>query len=470
MKLVLFALCLLGIEASFLEILKKAKPTILAEDTNKKQHNSRQQWSSPNGRGGSHEFVESLRHNVAQGKENILRLLQQQQPNKPTAASKSIQRFEEKTKKVLHVVAAAPMKSPRPSLRTLLATKGGANKKKRVLILMSDTGGGHRASAVAIDKAMSERIPGKVDVTVMDIWTDHAKWPFNNFVPYYRFLAKHPLLWRGMYVYGAFPPTKLFTETWSWLACYKSFKKAIVDTDPDLVVSVHPLCQLMPISIVKDMNKVRSKDRLPIPFVTVVTDLGGAHSTWFDRRTDMCFVPSEAVRQIALKNRVQPDKIVMHGLPIRPAFWHKPKPKAVLRKALHLKQNIRSVLLMGGGDGVGGLEQITVELAKRLKESKKESQIVVICGHNKITSGDWCRNLNNISPRHSLSHILHLPHSLLTLHIFHLTYPHLLTHPHPTHYTFSTLYLFNTTIRFIECPCLATKCSCRYQGLSKEHR
>ena len=446
MQLLLYALCLLGIEASFLEVLTKTKPINLAEDP-KKKHNSQQQ-SSPHGRGGTHEFVESLRHNVVQGKENVLRLLQQQQPHKPTAASKTMQRFEEKTtkEKVLSVVAAAPTKSPRPSLRTLFATKGGANKKKRVLILMSDTGGGHRASAVAIDKAMSERIPGKVDVTVMDIWTDHAKWPFNNFVPYYRFLAKHPLLWRGMYVYGAFPPTKLFTETWSWLACYKSFKKAIVDTDPDLVVSVHPLCQLMPISIVKDMNKVRSKDRLPIPFVTVVTDLGGAHSTWFDRRTDMCFVPSEAVRKIALKNRVQPDKIVMHGLPIRPAFWHKPKAKATLRKALDLKQNIRSVLLMGGGDGVGGLEQITVELANRLKESKKESQIVVICGHNKMTSGSRRPYPNNVSPRHSLSYTFHLTHPLLA------------------HHTLSS-----HTLSFIECTCVAAECSCRYQGLSKEH-
>jgi 1,2-diacylglycerol 3-beta-galactosyltransferase len=220
----------------------------------------------------------------------------------------------------------------------------------------------------------------------MDIWTDHAKWPFHKFVPYYRFLAKHPLLWRGMYIYGAFPPTKLFTETWSWLSCYKSFRKAIFDADPDLVVSVHPLCQLMPISVVKELNKCRSKDKLPIPFVTVVTDLGGAHSTWFDRRTDMCFVPSESVRQIALRNRVEPSKIVMHGLPIRPAFWKPQKSKASVRKTLDLTQKVRTVLLMGGGDGVGGLEQITTQLARRLGEWEKNSQVVVICGHNTKTS------------------------------------------------------------------------------------
>ena len=315
-----------------------------------------------------------------------MRILQQTTKGQTSSSIQKMDMRKGDSINAVHAVAAMPTKNCRASWRSLLGTRGGANKKKRVLILMSDTGGGHRASAVAIDKAMSEQIPGKLDVTVMDIWTDHAKWPFHQFVPYYRFLAKYPLLWRGMYVYGAFPPTKLFTETWSWLSCYKSFRKAIIDADPDLVVSVHPLCQLMPISVVKEMNKGRSKDKLPIPFVTVVTDLGGAHSTWFDRRTDMCFVPSESVRQIALRNRVEPSKIVMHGLPIRPAFWKPQKSKSAARKALDLTQKVRTVLLMGGGDGVGGLEQITTQLANRLGESKKDSQVVVICGHNTKTS------------------------------------------------------------------------------------
>ena len=273
------------------------------------------------------------------------------------------------------------------TIKSLVLTRGGAKKntKKRVLILMSDTGGGHRASAQAIDRAISEQIPGKVDVHVMDIWTDHAKWPFNNFVPYYRFLAKHPLLWRGMYLFGNFPPTKLFTEMWSWYSCYPSFRNAIVQSDPDLVVSVHPLCQLMPISAVKEMNNVRDPEKLRIPFVTVVTDLGGAHSTWFDKRTDAIFVPGEAVRKLAIYNNVNPAKIIMRGLPVRPAFWKASKPKNQLRKALNLSQKVKTVLLMGGGDGVGGLDAITTSIAQRLGKSNQSSQVVVICGHNAQT-------------------------------------------------------------------------------------
>jgi len=157
--------------------------------------------------------------------------------------------------------------------------------KKKLLILISDTGGGHRASAQAIHQALNEQFPRKFDVNIMDIWTEHANPPFNTFVPVYRFVAKHPMLWRGFYLYGMFPPTKLFTEWWSWKNSYKSFKSAIEKADPDFVLSVHPLCQLMPLSIVEEMNKKRSPKKR-IPFVTVVTDLGGAHTTWFDKRVD----------------------------------------------------------------------------------------------------------------------------------------------------------------------------------------
>jgi hypothetical protein len=169
-------------------------------------------------------------------------------------------------------------------LSNLSFFKGGGGAKKRILVLMSDTGGGHRASAQALDQAFQDQYPGKIDVQIMDIWTDHAQWPYNKFVPMYRYLAKRPLLWRGFYLWGMFPPTKLYTEVDSKRTSYNRFKRAIEDADPDFVVSVHPLCQLMPISIVKEMNAKRAPGKVRIPFVTIVTDLGSAHSTWFDRR------------------------------------------------------------------------------------------------------------------------------------------------------------------------------------------
>lgn len=273
------------------------------------------------------------------------------------------------------------------------------NSKKKVLILMCDTGGGHRASAQAIDKAFSEQFPGRMDVQIMDLWSEHGKWPFDGFVPVYRYVAKYPILWRAMYAYGIFPPTKLFTEVYSHVVCYDHFKNAIESSNPDMVVSVHPLCQHIPIPIVQRMNEARGPKKERIPFVTIVTDLGGAHPTWFDKRCDRVYVASEAIRNEAIGKGIAPEKIALYGLPIRPSFWKAPKPKGLLRKELGLKKSRKTVLLMGGGDGVGGLEKIAIEVANKLGVTPAKSQMVVVCGHNKdmvnkLSVHDWPRNVN----------------------------------------------------------------------------
>ena len=57
------------------------------------------------------------------------------------------------------------------------------------------------------------------------------------------------------------------------------------DSRADMVVSVHPLCQDLPLKILTDLdtngNSRNQRDRTT-PFATVVTDLGGAHPTWFN--------------------------------------------------------------------------------------------------------------------------------------------------------------------------------------------
>ena len=259
-------------------------------------------------------------------------------------------------------------------------------EKKRILILMSDTGGGHRASALSLEKALSQipELKGSV-YSIMDIWTEHGLFPFNTFVKAYRFLAKRPLLWRLFYLYGWFPPTKKMTEILSETKCYESFRNAIKGFKPDLVVSVHPLCQLMPLSIVEEINKENKKEGKPVvPFVTIVTDLGSAHTTWFDKRVTKLFVPSNEVRNAAIKQGIQPNKIINHGLPIRQSFW-KPTSKKSARKKLGLKDSLKTVTMMAGGDGVAKLDLIATEVINEIGDQRpdKKTQFIVICGNNK---------------------------------------------------------------------------------------
>jgi 1,2-diacylglycerol 3-beta-galactosyltransferase len=58
--------------------------------------------------------------------------------------------------------------------------------------------------------------------------------------------------------------------------------------------------------------------------------------------------------------------------------------KKEMRKELGLDVDLPTVLVVGGGDGMGGIESISKELGNRLGESgtKPTSQMVVVCGNN----------------------------------------------------------------------------------------
>lgn len=267
-------------------------------------------------------------------------------------------------------------------------------KPFRVLVLMSETGGGHRASAQALEAAFEALFPSQTDITTVDYWQDVAGFPFHKFPQQYTYAAKHPWLWNFLYAWGKFPPTRFITEMAFSLFCHAKVRRYFERTQPDLIISVHPLVNCLSLSVLAYMRDLYG--RPTPPFATVVTDLGGAHVTWFDSRADLIYVPSEPLQEMALENGISEERIRLFGLPIRPAFWEETRSRDELRKELGMAVNIPAVLLVGGGDGVGGLETIANAIAARIAEEAGTSggQIVVVCGKNKrllrrMTARSW---------------------------------------------------------------------------------
>ena len=107
-----------------------------------------------------------------------------------------------------------------------------------------------------------------------------------------------------------------------------------------------------------------------------------------DVSVDKCFVPSDALNEVARKRGLQPSQIVQYGLPIRKGFWSTESDdtaavdKQSMRQKLGLDANFPVVLVVGGGDGMGGLVDISKQLGKELGRSASKSQMVVVCGNN----------------------------------------------------------------------------------------
>jgi len=292
---------------------------------------------------------------------------------------------------------------------------------------MSDTGGGHRASANALRDAFNvlhetepSRFPYPIRCDIVDIYTDYGpSFPWNEYVALYKIMAEYSFLWKFFYEFGATPFGLWLNNFMQELTCFGAFEECLTrnpidiarnDRRADMVVSVHPLCQDLPLKILNslDTNGASRTEGRTTPFATVVTDLGGAHPTWFNDGVDKCFVPSDVLKNAALDRSVKLDKIVQYGLPIRRGFWRfgadyadgaappEPQDEAAEMEGVHHKPTIRealgiadvpTVLVVGGGDGMGGIVAQAQAVGERLQKlaaaSSSSYQMVVICGSNK---------------------------------------------------------------------------------------
>ncbi|TVU27862.1 hypothetical protein EJB05_19363 [Eragrostis curvula] len=260
----------------------------------------------------------------------------------------------------------------------------GANRAKNVLILMSDTGGGHRASAEAIKDAFRIEFGDEYRVFVKDLCKDHAGWPLNNMESSYKFMVKHVQLWKVAF----------HTTSPRWVHCFylaalasvyaKKVEAGLKKYKPDIIISVHPLMQHIPLWVLK-WQGLQNR----VVFVTVITDLNTCHPTWFHAGVNRCYCPSEEVAKRAALDYLKPSQIRVFGLPIRPSFCRAVLVKDDLRKELELDPELPAVLLMGGGEGMGPVKKTAKALGESLFDKelgKPIGQLIVICGRNKTLS------------------------------------------------------------------------------------
>jgi 1,2-diacylglycerol 3-beta-galactosyltransferase len=76
---------------------------------------------------------------------------------------------------------------------------------------------------------------------------------------------------------------------------------------------------------------------------------------------------------------LQDSQIVVHGLPIRPAFARRQPSKKSLRGKLGLQRDVPAVLVVAGGEGMGPVEKTCSAIARA---SGASVQLVVVTGRN----------------------------------------------------------------------------------------
>jgi processive 1,2-diacylglycerol beta-glucosyltransferase len=248
-----------------------------------------------------------------------------------------------------------------------------ARPEPRVLVLHATAGSGHKRAAQALDQAFHALAPD-AHVRTHDTLHFGSRLFRRGYSPAYNTLVGRVprvwgLLWKGLEhprAHRATTPVRHALDRVN----VRALARFIDRERPTAVVCTHflPLEALAPL---------RRRGSLPCPLYCVITDFT-AHPFWAIDGIDHTFVATAAVREELAAWGVTWDSIHVTGIPIDPRFSHGPLDRSEARAQFQIAVDRPTVLLMGGGNGVGPL----ATLAERLLALPAAPQLLVVCGKN----------------------------------------------------------------------------------------
>lgn len=263
-------------------------------------------------------------------------------------------------------------------MTTALPLQGPAAQAPHILVLMSRTGGGHLASARALEAEFHAQRPG-CRVTIVDLLTDHVAFPFSRMPKGYDSLVNRtPQLWHAMWRITALEPVARSSAAIVRRISRRKIEALLHATRPDLVVSVHPLVNHLVIPVLEKVAPLT-------PYVTVVTDLGGIHPSWLHPRNAAIYLPTEQAVDLAVRRGLPRRRLHAHGLPVRAEFAREATDRNETRRSFGMAPDLPALLVMGGGGGIGPIEAIVSATAKALANAaagQPTGQLVVVCASN----------------------------------------------------------------------------------------
>jgi 1,2-diacylglycerol 3-beta-galactosyltransferase len=244
---------------------------------------------------------------------------------------------------------------------------------RRILLLMADTGGGHRSCAEAVLESLRRRNLEDCQFEMVDILGGYAPFPINKLDALYPPMVRFSqVTWEPGYRLTNTPERARLLMRTAWPIAQKTAREVLVSHPADLIVSFHPLYNYA-------MLWAKEKEKNDTPMATVVTDMASIHAMWCAPGMVRYMVPTEQAARLANGYGVSRDKIDITGLPISRRFAELAgRPKPDVRRNLDLEPDLPTVLLMGGGQGMGRMYPI----ARALAATKLDFQLVIVAGRN----------------------------------------------------------------------------------------
>ncbi len=244
----------------------------------------------------------------------------------------------------------------------------------KILIISSDTGGGHRSAAAAIVAGVHKFFEGESYGVRVVRAVEESHGVTEKLVRLYNWMLRNRQHWMK-YLYWGVNRFRPETREFFHKRCIGYVTELFERWCPHIVVSVHPLTQHIFARVLKELKLA---DRIPL--VSVVTDpYYGFWKGWACDDVTLYLVASEGARQQLLDYGIPAERIKISGMPVHPKFAFPGEEAArAARRALDLDPEKFTVFVNAGWEGGGNVPQIFRELVR----GKLDVQAIFLAGRN----------------------------------------------------------------------------------------
>jgi len=227
-----------------------------------------------------------------------------------------------------------------------------------ILILTGSFGMGHNSAAKAIEEMIGSEFASS-KVFVEDLFS-HAFNSSKYNLPFSLMVKRGKVLYNFVYRHTEDSDKNIILPFQNQMT--KRLAEIIKETDADIIISTLWSCS-------KAVSEYKKKTKHDIPLITCITDIS-SHREWLHPYTDYYLAAAPKVKAELIEKGVDPERIIISGIPVRSAFRLAPHPRQIMPE--------KHLLIMGGGLGLLPKSKTFYEELEQLRGVKT----TIITGNN----------------------------------------------------------------------------------------
>jgi 1,2-diacylglycerol 3-beta-galactosyltransferase len=223
----------------------------------------------------------------------------------------------------------------------------------------------------AIAGALRNHYGDRVEVRIEDVFALGGRSPFEIATMLYATCIRVAPWLYGWFYHILNDPSRYRRFGMVQVATRRKIATLIDDFRPDVIVNTHPLANRPLLDAIDVVGR-------PIPVLASVSELVTVHTSWVEPRLRLLNTATTESYQAVLDWGANSERVRCVGLPVDERFSHRSAARPELLARFGLKPDLFTAMLIGGGEGAGGLGAIV----DCLDESDLPIQLIVVCGRN----------------------------------------------------------------------------------------